>query len=316
MVAKLSSASTMSAASLAASVPFWPMATPTSARLSAGASLTPSPVIATTCPSSCSACTRRSLCSGLARANTSTSMATRRSAASSISASSAPVRAGLPTPMASCAPMARAVSTWSPVIIFTRMPARWHSATARTASSRGGSTMPTRPSIVKPCSMSEKPSCSPAGPARLQASPSRRMPRAAVSLAMRRQVSTSIGRSPSSLRSKPQMSSMRSGAPLTKIHDCPSASRCQVAMKRCCDSKGIESSRGHSALPMCCVKPAFCPSTSRAPSVGSPTTCHTPWSSRSCASLHSTPARRASDRAAWRLVSITRGPMLKSPTGS
>ena len=78
-------------------------------------------------------------------------------------------------------------------------------------------------------------------------------------------------------------------------------------MKRCCDSKGIESSRGHSALPMCCVKPAFCPSTSRAPSVGSPTTCHTPWSSRSCASLHSTPARRASDRAAWRLVSITRG---------
>ena len=127
MVAKLSSASTMSAASLAASVPFWPMATPTSARLSAGASLTPSPVIATTWPSSCSACTRRSLCSGLARANTSTSIATRRSAASSISASSAPVRAGLPTPMASCAPMARAVSTWSPVIIFTRMPARWHS---------------------------------------------------------------------------------------------------------------------------------------------------------------------------------------------
>ena len=39
-----------SAASLAASVPLPPMATPTSARLSAGASFTPSPVIATTAP--------------------------------------------------------------------------------------------------------------------------------------------------------------------------------------------------------------------------------------------------------------------------
>ena len=49
MVAKLSSASTMSAACLATAVPD-PMAIPMSARLRAGASLTPSPVMATTCP--------------------------------------------------------------------------------------------------------------------------------------------------------------------------------------------------------------------------------------------------------------------------
>ena len=47
MVAKLSSASTMSDACFATAVPL-PMATPMSARFSAGASFTPSPVIATT----------------------------------------------------------------------------------------------------------------------------------------------------------------------------------------------------------------------------------------------------------------------------
>ena len=45
--AKLSSASTMSAASLETSVPVMPIATPMSAVFRAGASLTPSPVIAT-----------------------------------------------------------------------------------------------------------------------------------------------------------------------------------------------------------------------------------------------------------------------------
>ncbi len=49
IVAKLSSVRTMSAASLETSVPLMPMATPMSACFSAGASLTPSPVMATTC---------------------------------------------------------------------------------------------------------------------------------------------------------------------------------------------------------------------------------------------------------------------------
>ena len=45
--------------------------------------------------------------------------------------------------------MVRAVTTWSPVIILTRMPACWHSATAVMASSRGGSMMPVRPRRVE-----------------------------------------------------------------------------------------------------------------------------------------------------------------------
>lgn len=52
MVAKLSSPRTMSAACLATAVPE-PIAMPMSARFSAGASFTPSPVIATTCPCIC-----------------------------------------------------------------------------------------------------------------------------------------------------------------------------------------------------------------------------------------------------------------------
>ncbi len=50
IVAKSSSVSTISAASRAASVPEQPIAMPTSARRSAGVSLTPSPVTATTSP--------------------------------------------------------------------------------------------------------------------------------------------------------------------------------------------------------------------------------------------------------------------------
>ena len=61
MVVKRSSRSTMSAASFATSVPVMPMATPMSAALSAGASFTPSPVMAVTSPSCLSARTMRSL---------------------------------------------------------------------------------------------------------------------------------------------------------------------------------------------------------------------------------------------------------------
>ena len=51
-------------------MPFTPIATPTSACFSAGASFTPSPVIATTAPVDCSARTIRSLCSDVVRAKT------------------------------------------------------------------------------------------------------------------------------------------------------------------------------------------------------------------------------------------------------
>ena len=64
MVAKLSSARIMAAASLDTSVPVIPMATPMSAFFKAGASLTPSPVMATMRPLFCQASTMRILCSG------------------------------------------------------------------------------------------------------------------------------------------------------------------------------------------------------------------------------------------------------------
>jgi hypothetical protein len=72
-VAKLSSVMTIAAASLATSVPLIPIATPMSACFSAGASLTPSPVMAATSPPAWNASTIRSVCSGETRANTPTS---------------------------------------------------------------------------------------------------------------------------------------------------------------------------------------------------------------------------------------------------
>ena len=68
MVAKLSSARIIAAASLLTSVPVMPMATPTSAFFRAGASFTPSPVMAAMQPRRCQAETMRILCSGETRA--------------------------------------------------------------------------------------------------------------------------------------------------------------------------------------------------------------------------------------------------------
>ena len=91
----LESRSTMLPASLAAVVPVF-MATPTSAWARAGASLVPSPVMATSFPPSCSALISAILASGVASARKSS------------------------TPASSA--MAAAVSGLSPVIITVRMP--------------------------------------------------------------------------------------------------------------------------------------------------------------------------------------------------
>jgi len=72
MVAKLSSAMTISEASLVTSVPVFPIATPMSAAFSAGASFTPSPVMATIWPFFFRASTRRTLCSAVTLAYTET----------------------------------------------------------------------------------------------------------------------------------------------------------------------------------------------------------------------------------------------------
>ena len=58
----------MSEAALVTSVPVMPIAMPMSAAVTAGASFTPSPVIATTAPLARSAATIRCLCSAVTRA--------------------------------------------------------------------------------------------------------------------------------------------------------------------------------------------------------------------------------------------------------
>jgi hypothetical protein len=89
----------------------------------------------------------------------------------------------------------------------------------------------------------------------------------------------------------PESASSSSGAPLTKSIVCPSGPRCRVAMKRYAASKGTSSRRGHSARTCSALRPAFIASAISAPSIGSPSTVHTPSRLRSCASLHSSPQR-------------------------
>ena len=100
------SRSTMLPASFAAAVPLF-IASPTSACASAGASLVPSPVIASRWPLACSSRTKASFCSGVASARKSSTPASRAIVA--------------------------AVSGLSPVIITVRMPI------ARSSSKRGRS---------------------------------------------------------------------------------------------------------------------------------------------------------------------------------
>jgi len=106
--------------------------------------------MAVTSPFACSAVTRRSLCSGDVRAKMSVRLTISRSSSSEACSSSVPVTAPLPFPMPISAPMALAVSAWSPVIILTRMPADWTALIASMASGRGGSRIPNRPTRMKP----------------------------------------------------------------------------------------------------------------------------------------------------------------------
>ena len=152
--AKLSSVRTRSAASRATSVPPRPMATPRSARRKAGASLTPSPVMATTCPPARRASTISHLLRRLhpgehARAsNPLRSFAPRRGRELRARDDLALQASAIPSSRA----MANAVAAWSPVIILTATPARRQAATADPASGRSGSMKPTRPSSVRPSS--------------------------------------------------------------------------------------------------------------------------------------------------------------------
>ena len=119
-----------------------------SACLSAGASFTPSPVMATNSPCTCRACTMRIFCAGSTRAYTRTWRTLAMRVSSSSVDRSAPVStaASAAATMPKRSAMARAVAGWSPVIITGVMPAAMHSRTASSASERGGSIKPMSPS--------------------------------------------------------------------------------------------------------------------------------------------------------------------------
>ena len=138
-----------SATSRATSVPEL-TATPMSASFNAGASLTPSPTMATISPRLCKAATIRSLSLGETRANTDTVLIRSARAESDRASMSLPSKTDDP-----CASRpiflatATAVSRWSPVTIIVRMPARLVSRMDSTTSLLMGSSKATSPTRVK-----------------------------------------------------------------------------------------------------------------------------------------------------------------------
>mmetsp|Transcript_7163 Transcript_7163/g.10745 ORF Transcript_7163/g.10745 Transcript_7163/m.10745 type:complete len:285 (-) Transcript_7163:1209-2063(-) len=159
MVAKLSSARIMSAASLATSVPVMPMATPMAACCRAGASLTPSPVMAvislrldsifTSFCLSCGSVRQKSRFPVFRCSSCCSSGRVKNSAptkARSVTSSSGPK-------MLTSRAMAMAVSLESPVMTMTRTPAWWHRLMESATSGRAGSLIPQRPTKVRSLSM-------------------------------------------------------------------------------------------------------------------------------------------------------------------
>mmetsp|Transcript_11570 Transcript_11570/g.30725 ORF Transcript_11570/g.30725 Transcript_11570/m.30725 type:complete len:301 (-) Transcript_11570:1607-2509(-) len=252
IVAKLSSASTMSAACLETSVPAIPIAMPMAACWRAGASLTPSPVIAATSPKPCSCLMSRCLSCGSARQKTRLRVSSSCSCCSSGSEKKddpSKTSCAPPSPSSSSAAadssrmltsraMALAVAAESPVIMMTRMPASRQRRIDVATSGRAGSLMPTMPRKTRPCSTSTKrcgsESSPPAGPrssadCTLASAPSRRSltararqrsGRSAIPSKRSRSCarSSSVMRTvrPSVRRRAEQRGSTDSGAPLTK----------------------------------------------------------------------------------------------------
>ena len=131
----LESRSTMLPASLAACVPVF-IATPTSAWASAGASLVPSPVMATSLPFSCSALMRRILVSGVASA--------RKSSTPASWAMAAAVRGLSPVIMTVRMPIARKRSKRSLMPPLT-MSLRWTTPSTRLPSETASGVPPASP---------------------------------------------------------------------------------------------------------------------------------------------------------------------------
>jgi hypothetical protein len=137
------------------------MATPISARRSAGASLTPSPVMATTWPFARSASEMRSLDSGELRAKTASAPESSSASRSGslMASSSVPVTTRIPpgpVPIPTWRAIAAAVSPLSPVTTCTRIPARRTRAIVAGTSARGGSCIAVTPSRHRSCSASSR----------------------------------------------------------------------------------------------------------------------------------------------------------------
>ena len=268
----------MSAASFETSVPVIPIAIPMSAFFSAGASLTPSPVIAMISPCRRSASTRRTLFSGVTRARTPISPICASTCSSLISSNSAPViaRPSIPSSRA----IAAAVTAWSPVIIRTFIPAAVAVAIATLAVGRGGSTMPVSESAVSSCISSSR------SPLALNDSgwKSRRAvartrrpcsPRRSFSARYRSRrssfSSTGFRSASSTLVAR---ASTWSGAPLTKQRTMSrpdsSCTRWKEAISLYSESNGSSARRGKFLLVSSESKPPFSARTTSAPSVGSP----------------------------------------------
>ena len=287
MVAKLSSVRVIAAASFVTSVPVSPIAMPMSAFFRAGASFTPSPVMATTCWFACRAATTRSLCAGETRAYTSMVSASRTSWSSDMASSSVPTTTRPLRSRPSSRATAVAVTGWSPVIITGRMPARSQTAIASRASVRGGSIIPTSPSRVIP-SAPDSSSVS-----AFVATASTRSASHANAWA----TSTSAARpgssrawTPSTVATAAQPGRTFSGAPLVQAK-VPSTVRCRVVIRLLSEVNGISWRRGAAAVRSCWSRPALAAATTSAPSVGSPVMVHPPSERCSSASLARTAAR-------------------------
>ena len=230
MVAKLSSVRIIVAASLETSVPVIPMAIPMSAFLSAGASFTPSPVIATMSSSDLSVSTSRTLSSGVTRAITPISSIWAGASSSLMAAHSAPVIARPSMP--SFPAIAAAVTAWSPVIMRTWIPADFALAIAAFACGRGGSTIPTSASSVSPSTSGSRSAflSNVPGSKSLRAVASTRRPCSPSRVFSSRYFDLNSSFNPTGWRSAPSADELRasswSGAPLTKARttSLPSAS--------------------------------------------------------------------------------------------
>ena len=275
MVAKLSSASTMSATPLVTSVPVMPMPMPISAFLMEGASLTPSPVMAVTLPFFCHILTMRTLCSGCTLAYTVICSISFSNSASDISLSSAPVMAFLPSEsMPSSFAIATAVSLWSPVIMTVWMPALWHSSMAGFTSGLTGSIMPESPTKQSPVSMAEG-SVSEGISFQffLERASTRRALSAMALLAARTPALSSSVSSVSfpSTTMLTQFLSTSSGAPLVYWVSFPVSSLMMTDIIFRMESKGASPTLSKPGVALYFLKPALRASFTRAHSVASPT---------------------------------------------